>query len=133
MRFLERACAEDSRWSDVESPCSCPGGPVAYYDDSAYAARAFAHPMTFPPRDARIWLWDRTTPEDVLCWRRGNYTPALNLVVNNIAARNVRTNLGCPQKQLMHGCATRTYAALLDDHLALLEAAEALAPRGARR
>ena len=109
------------------------GGPVAYYDDSAYAARAFAHPMTFPPRDARIWLWDRTTPEDVLCWRRGNYTPALNLVVNNIAARNVRTNLGCPQKQLMHGCATRTYAALLDDHLALLEAAEALAPRGARR
>ena len=77
--------------------------------------------------------WDRTTPEDVLCWRRGNYTPALNLVVNNIAARNVRTNLGCPQRQLMHGCATRTYAALLDDHLALLEAAEALAPRGARR
>ena len=51
----------------------------------------------------------------------------------DIAARNVRTNLGCPQKQLMHGCATRTYAALLDDHLALLEAAEALAPRGARR
>jgi hypothetical protein len=107
------------------------GGPPAYYDDARLAARAFASPEFFPPRDARVWLWDRNTPHDALCWRRSNFTPALNLAINNIASRNVRNNFGCKQNVLMHGCGIRTYAFLLDQHLALLAASDALAPRNA--
>ena len=61
--------------------------------------------------------------DDVRCWRAANFTPGLRLVADAVAARSPRTNAGCVQRHLVHGCGLRTYAYLLDAHEALLAAA----------